>query len=181
VEAVYSFPLPLKLISFTGTVSGNTNFLKWETTDEVNTHRFEIERSDDGIHFTSIGNISARNSPGNNLYSYTDNKVQSVIYFYRLKMVDIDSKFTYSKTIRVVNAADKQIAIIFQPVSDHLKIIGVKAGAVISIIDLQGKTILKVNANPDLQSIPVNGLSAGTYFVRYVYKNEISVLKFVKM
>lgn len=101
IEAVYSFPLPLKLVSFSGSVNGGATILQWQTSNEVNTKDFEVERSPDGINFLTVGKLAAANSDGNNFYSYTDNAAGQNAGFYRLKMIDENGSFSYSSIIKV--------------------------------------------------------------------------------
>jgi hypothetical protein len=91
-------PLPLTLLSFTAkSVADKRVHLKWETVNEQNTAYFEIQRSQDGLDFTAIGQIpAAENSPQIQAYAVTDDSPLAGINYYRLKMVDLDNKFSYS-------------------------------------------------------------------------------------
>ncbi len=88
--------LPLDLLSFDARAESAGNDLLWTTAHEVNTLRFFIERSSDGIQYSSIGSLPAQqNYSGNANYRFTDEAPLSV-NFYRLKMADIDGNFSYS-------------------------------------------------------------------------------------
>jgi hypothetical protein len=100
--------LPLDLISFSGHLQNdNSVLLNWKTENEINTSHFVVERSTDAIRFNGIGNINAngRNNPGGSFnYALSDNDAvnQSTHrLYYRLKMVDIDGRFTYSNIVAV--------------------------------------------------------------------------------
>lgn len=75
--------------------------LNWKTSSEINAVYFEIQRSADGINFTGVGNKNASgNSADTKIYQYTDpigNSTGNI--YYRLKTVDVDGKFTYSKLL----------------------------------------------------------------------------------
>lgn len=88
--------LPITLLEFKGARAGNTNVLGWKTAREINASRFEVERSTDGITYNAIGTVPASGTATE--YSFTDNQPQPVSY-YRLKLVDIDRQFKYSKVI----------------------------------------------------------------------------------
>ncbi|MEO8417025.1 MAG: VCBS repeat-containing protein, partial [Ginsengibacter sp.] len=90
--------LPLKLLGFNGSSQPGYNQLQWQTSGEVNTKWFEIERSTDGINFTKITTINNTGNSNNN-YSLQDKGLNSNKIFYRLKMVDMDGRFTYSQVI----------------------------------------------------------------------------------
>ncbi|HXO76170.1 MAG TPA: hypothetical protein VN824_13055, partial [Puia sp.] len=104
VSSVFSFtppvPLPEQLLSFTGTRLDALSQLSWTTSEEINTASFDIERSGDDQSFSSIGTVAAHgNSATTTDYTFIDNNPLKGNNYYRLKMVDADAKFTYSKVI----------------------------------------------------------------------------------
>ena len=94
--------LPLNLISFSAKASGNSNQLTWRTASEDNTHLFEIERSGDALNFSKIGEMPAS---GVTLiasdYNFADNQPLPGVNYYRLKEVDMDGSFKYSKVVSI--------------------------------------------------------------------------------
>jgi len=92
--------LPVELFSFTSNLNGRNISLVWETMTEKNSDKFTVERKTVGSNWETIGSVKAAvlsNSPKQ--YSYSDNKLQSGKYQYRLKMIDNDGTFEYSKII----------------------------------------------------------------------------------
>lgn len=103
-SGVSSFTLPIKLKSFTATNDRNIVLLNWQTAGEVNSSYFDVERSDDGQFFFSMGKVLAnKNTSAVASYSFADAKAASRggNIFYRLKMVDIDGSSKYSNTISI--------------------------------------------------------------------------------
>ena len=96
-----SFPVPLKLISFNAKRVSGTSFLKWVTENEQHVDRFDVQRSYDGNLFATIGQVAARNSGSTEIYNYEDHSVLNGIAYYRIKSVDIDGKFSYSRIAAV--------------------------------------------------------------------------------
>lgn len=93
--------VPVELASFTASVNENDVTLSWATASETNNHGFEIQRSSGG-EFVSIAFVDGHGTTTeSHVYSYTDNNVNSASYTYRLKQVDFDGTFEYSKTIEV--------------------------------------------------------------------------------
>lgn len=92
-----SFPVPLKLISFTAERRSGVSYLKWITDNEHNVDYFDIERSYNGTVFLTIGNAPARNSGMQEQYYFQDYSPLHGIAYYRIKMVDNDGKFSYSR------------------------------------------------------------------------------------
>ena len=94
-------PVDVKLSSFTAAVYNSNGLLNWVSEQEINSSRFEIERSDDAVKFDKRGTVMSNgNSSTKKSYSFTDplNTTSKIVY-YRLKMIDIDGKYTYSKII----------------------------------------------------------------------------------
>jgi hypothetical protein len=92
--------LPVNLLSLAATATNNTVDIKWTTTAEINNAYFDIERSTDGVHFEGIGKVKA-GSTGNQLhdYSFTDREPEAGVNYYRLKQVDLNGTFEYSKVV----------------------------------------------------------------------------------
>ncbi len=90
-------PLPVTFLSFTARKSSKTSsLLEWETSQEINSDRFEVERSGDALFFSKIGTVAAAgNSSFPQQYSFTDNNPKGINY-YRLKQVDINGKFIFT-------------------------------------------------------------------------------------
>jgi hypothetical protein len=94
--------LPTTLLNFDAKISNKDVNLTWETTNEINTNNYEVEKSFDGNNWINIGIVIAKNITGTNSYSLTDKNPNYGINYYRLKMNDKDGKYTYSP-IRTVN------------------------------------------------------------------------------
>ncbi|MFM6926031.1 MAG: Ig-like domain-containing protein, partial [Ferruginibacter sp.] len=98
--------LPVSLLDFNGKLNGSKVDLYWVTTNEINAGNFVVERSTDGINFTAIGNLKAKGIAGSvENYSLTDPNPVNGANYYRLKMIDKDGAYTYSKItiIRITN------------------------------------------------------------------------------
>lgn len=93
-----AFPIPVKLISFTGERRRGVSRLKWVTENEYDADHFEIQRSSGGG-FATIGMTTARNLNSLQEYFFNDSSVLQGIAYYRLKTVDNDGKFVFSKII----------------------------------------------------------------------------------
>lgn len=95
-------PLPVELTSFTSKLMNDKVQLNWSTKTELNNFGFDIERSTDGISFSKIGFVEGHgNSNSEKNYSFTDAPKSSSKYSYRLKQLDTDGKYEYSKIVEV--------------------------------------------------------------------------------
>ena len=105
MQICQSIVLPVTILSFNAHyVSANNVKVSWSTTDEVNASYFDVERSSNSADFGVIAKVNASesNNPVHN-YSVNDplNNVNSNIVYYRLRIVDKDGKYKYSKIIPV--------------------------------------------------------------------------------
>ncbi|MEO8771548.1 MAG: hypothetical protein ABI402_15750 [Ferruginibacter sp.] len=161
--------VPLSLLSFKA-LSGTDNsaLLFWNTADEFNTSSFDIEQSIDGRIFNRIGSTVARGS-GNNTYSYKTIIPANIVY-YRLKMIDIDGRYTYSQVIQVKRSKQSESVIVLSnPTKNTLSLIMTDATLVntpASIINEQGLVVKRFVLNDGLQNIDVSILSTGIYYLK---------------
>jgi WD40 repeat protein len=94
--------IPVELISFTATVKKNNVTLLWQTATETNNSGFLLERSKGNESYeqiTFVPGFGSTTEPKN--YNYTDNSVSNGTYYYRLKQVDFDGSFSFSKVLEV--------------------------------------------------------------------------------
>jgi hypothetical protein len=92
--------LPVKLTSFSGEKTEGTSLLKWTTATELNNDHFELQRSNDGLNYTTIGILNgAKNSYTPLTYRFVDAEPFAGINYYRLKQVDVSGKETVSTVI----------------------------------------------------------------------------------
>ena len=95
-------PVPVELVSFAANNDENKITLSWQTATEKNNEGFDIERSVDNKTFSKIGNVSGRGTTTERQsYSYVDNSSSGGKLYYRLKQIDYDGSFSYSKTLEV--------------------------------------------------------------------------------
>ena len=96
-------PLPVELTTFSAVIKNKTVNLNWVTETEVNSCGFEVQRSAEPNKWEVLGFVEgAGNSNSPKEYSYTDDKVNPAnAYKYRLRMIDNDGSYEYSKIIEV--------------------------------------------------------------------------------
>lgn len=99
--------LPVTLVSFGVRKSAEGNTLNWQTTSESESSRFSIEKSSDSRSFRSIGTVTAAGQSNTILnYAFTDTAPSEGHNYYRLKMIDRDETFSYSRVISIKNSGD---------------------------------------------------------------------------
>jgi hypothetical protein len=171
-------PLPVTMMSFTGSASRADAILRWITSSEQNNRGFAVERSYDGKRFTEIGFVrGAGNSNRTNTYSYADKNIFATqrIAYYRLKQVDLNGDYSYSNVILVnVNqAARAEVAVYPNPVQKELNIeleSATASTAKITVTDISGKMVkeLIVNLEEGFNKHTISGLAdlrSGVYII----------------
>jgi hypothetical protein len=177
VQATYSNALPLKLISFSAKKSEDNQIkLEWSSSHELNTSTFVIERSGDGVDFYSAGSVPAQGS-GNKYYGFTDPITQTFTnVFYRLKMMDIDGKFTYSPVVRIfARETGSSISVFPNPTSDFLTINN-KETEEIAILSSTGQLMKRFKIVHGSVTVNIADLRPGIY----ILKAGDEVTKFAK-
>lgn len=179
-------PLPIQLICFSGTADNCNSILSWVTQNEIDFSHFELERSANNTTFEKISIINGQTGGGEKYYSYIDKNLPEGNYIYRLKLIDIDNKFNYSKSENVnIKCTADVLEVYPNPVSNDIYI-NLKtqeaASFEIKIFDLSGKLILsdsfETNEN-EFRTLHYSTahLSKGVYsmnisngYTKYVYK-----------
>ena len=164
---VKSVPLPVTLINFAARAEGSKTLLSWQTATEINNDRFEIERSNNGITFSKIGQVAgAGNSSILLSYQYYDENPLKGNNYYRLRQVDIDGRFNYSPTRLVNFKGNTYFVILNNPTSGTPIIVKTtETNATLSIFDESGKKIKDLQMTGNSISITVDPLSNGIYLL----------------
>lgn len=112
--------LPVHLTSFSGKASSEGNVLSWSTAEEVNNEGFEVERSQNGVTFEKIGAVTGKGTMSARVdYQFIDQKPLANAY-YRLKQLDFDHSYTFSRTIHVKNESGIKMIVYPNPVRGKL-------------------------------------------------------------
>lgn len=175
--------LPVTIIDFTGVKYNQSVLLKWYATYETNFKSYEIQRSMDGNAFTTIGEITGRNLAN---YSFTDNKLlNTTIIYYRVKMIDIDGRSSYSKTIAIhINENVSDVLVYPNPASQKLTIKlqqGLTQNSELHATDLAGRIVLQqaVTTGQKIIELNIAALAPGRYFLKIINGNEMINRSFV--
>ncbi len=178
-------PLPLNLMNLKATAIQNKYIaVQWQTTEEVNTKAFEIQRSTDGKTFATIGNVAARSNYTLQSYLFNDVNVKAnTMYFYRLNMLDNNAESKYSGIV-LANISNKEaIAIYPNPASNIVTILlpAQTENALVTITDAMGKVVhTSAIAGVNTNNIDINALSTGIYTVSIVTETETKNIKLLK-
>jgi hypothetical protein len=184
---VFSSPLPVQLVSFSGNRVSEGIELIWKTSQEKNSKSFEIERSRDALDYKSIGEINAiGNSNVGKTYQFLDSNPLEGINYYRLKQNDFDKKFSYLRPISVIFAYEERDLVLYPNPSSQtirLPLSFVQGADILKIYHPNGTLVKQFLANENNLIISIEDLSIGSYLIVSPSNNSISgnrVKRFVK-
>ena len=179
--------LPLSWLTFTGATTAEKNvLLQWSVASEVDNRQFDVEVSADGIHFDYLSTVVSK---GNSIipqqYEYLHVRPASGVIWYRLKQIDIDNHFSYSKVIMVTIKSDVVRSFIYPvPAKDRIIVsfgtsqANVHLEILTSDMRLVKKEFVPVVATK--KDIDVSGLPPGLYFLRLKGNTISEMMRFIK-
>ncbi len=168
---------PVELTSFIAKAADGSVNLNWQTATEKNNKGFEVERKNLGSNenWISLGFVEGNGTTTKtSSYDYTDNNVKKGKYNYRLKQIDFDGSFTYTKTVEADVTTPSHFALEqnypnpFNPSTQISFTLPVDAGVNITIYNLLGQKVKQLvnkefNAGDHNVNFDASGLSSGIY------------------
>ncbi len=185
--------IPVELSAWKGSVLGKKNRLEWTTATEINTQYFDIERSDDGKTFASIGRLKASGQSSTLVnYAFDDLNFEQNIHYYRLKTVDLDGSFTHSNSVTIARKDKKTptLSLFPSPAQGALTVVFASDNTPSDwrILDALGKVVkqssgaVKAQNTEGVQSdiLDVSDLQNGVYFFQLIKANNSEIARFIK-
>ena len=168
-------PLPVQWGTVTALRQADGVEINWMTYNEVNTASFQVERSLDGAQWQSVGHlVRAANTPGDHFYKLTDASVSAAKTFYRIKQVDLNGKYSYSKVVSVgALSTAVQVSLYPNPVINMLHIQTEQLPLVeVRLYKVHGSLIKRETVSHNLShQIDLSTLPAGFYQVQLQFEN----------
>lgn len=189
INISYLGTVPVTMLSFDAVRAGKSNNLIWTTTNEINSSRFEIERSTNGINYVSIGSVNTiGNSTSKQTYRFMDVNPAKGNNYYRIKSIDLDNSYKLSVVRNVKNLGFVEMMINPNPVASIMNI-SLEAesneNASIIITDLSGRKVYSgmknVIAGSNNIPVDVNNLNKGIYIVTLRLSGETLIKKITKL
>ncbi len=182
--------LPIVLTDFKAVKRGTTNVLSWVTSSEINSKVFITERSANGTDWTTLQSINASgNSNATIQYSAVDDSPLKGISYYRIKLLDKDGKFSYSKIVAVNDGLSiKNLTVFPNPFATDVKV-SITSETVsvadVRILSLDGRALInrKMNIQKGDNIVLLNdlgNLSKGNYILEVITPNDKLIQKISK-
>lgn len=184
-------PLPLRFLDFTATAQGGQALLQWHTTGDENGGYYVVQRSRDGQAYDSLATIaSSGGSPSStHTYAFTDPDPIKALNYYRIRQVSADGRSVYSSAVQLSFLQNGFSAVLLpNPVRGDVKMrlqTDRATSVQIRVSDAMGHILFsrqqELVPGSSVYTIPVKGLTAGTYFVIIHFSNTRITKKFIKL
>jgi choice-of-anchor B domain-containing protein len=165
--ALMPIVVPVELIDFQGIADNKKAKLTWKTASEVNVSVYEIEKRNDENgkeNWLNIGSTKAHNTPS--VYTLFDENPSLGTEYYRLKMVDKDGQFTYSKIVAIAFSNSQTPVFMYPNPSKNRVYLSentFKDAEIVSILDISGKVVLQSTVGKGRGGFDIQDLAVGTY------------------
>ena len=187
-------PTPVKMSSFTVKKESNDAVLRWTTVSETKNDHFDIERSVDGINFTKMGTVAGNGTTvltKNYIYPDALANVASKILYYRLRIVDMDGKSTFSTVVALRldgSIAVSSLTVYPNPFTSNIKLqlrSAKEENSTIRFINARGQEVLKRNVTlmPGDNIVVVGDLQTvapGLYIMELRTGNDVITQRIIK-
>ncbi len=167
-------------VSFSSFYAYN-NKLSFSTASETNNDYFTIERSGDGRTFDAIGEIKgAGNSTEEKHYEFTDENPIQGINYYRIKQTDFDGQYSYSEIRSVRHTGKGNVAISPRSTDGRLDISTEMESYDVAVYSSAGQEVARFAALAGHQTVSIDALQAGVYFVKVMSGTESETVRVIK-
>lgn len=192
-KSISNIAIPVEFFSFESKIHKNNITLTWTTVTEINNHGFEIQRNFENTGWTTIGFKEGKGTTTKpQFYSFTDKNLLSGKYQYRLKHIDFNGLFEFSKILDVeinvptIFSLSQNYPNPFNPTTKIKYQLPEISKVKLTIYDVLGREIKTlVNEEKPAGSYEVEfggtGLPSGVYFYRIEAGSFSDTKKFILM
>ena len=189
---VSSVPVPVKFTGFSVAKQNDNAVLNWSAVNEdaVATN-YNVERSIDGVNFSTITEVPKGSNASANSYSYTDPNISALnapVIYYRVEQVDNRGNAVYTDIKTVTLNSGLTINAYPNPVTDVVNVVvtlEAPATVTLSLFDASGKQVtsqqlLQGIAGANTTSLNLSGLASGTYLLKVTTGTSVSTISLIK-
>jgi hypothetical protein len=183
--------VPVKFTGFAATKQNDNALLNWAVSNETFlTDHYEVERSLDGINFTSIASVSVKGG-STNTYNYTDDNISllksSGVIYYRIEEFDKNGNISYTEVKAVKVTTGLTIGAYPNPAKNIVSVsifLDKEATLSLDLSDASGKMIQQMQIQGakgnNINKLNLDGLATGSYLLKVNSGSEIASLPIVK-
>jgi hypothetical protein len=174
--------VPVEFIYINAVKVNNEVTVSWATASETNNKFFLVERSNDGINFTTIGMVPGNNNSSQvHEYEYKDMATSSTV-FYRVSQVDYDNSSTSSNVVKVMGENRLNVLCYPNPFSKEISVQVVSAESFDwSVTNNLGQEIMMEEGKNGATSFTFGqSLAQGVYFLKIQTPTETKMIKINK-
>ena len=184
VPTPYVFPIVLTVNFINAEASllnDNTAYIHWlVATPTLNANKFEVEYSSDGKDWTTAGTIDITSNTQSD-FSFEQYNIPSGDIYYRIKEIDDDGSYVYSRIILLNNNSDQTKYVVYpNPASNIIEVIapyGVTGNCEIELYDAIGRKLMGTKMNTSSIEINAANFPNGTYILRINHDDNITTKK----
>ena len=160
--------LPVMLTDFTATLTRTKEvLLSWQTATEQNSDNFSVERSQDQRTFTTLGTVKANGVASS--YTFNDVAPAQGLNYYRLRQMDKDGNFQFSKIVSV-NQPERFTIVVAPNPSNGIVQVTINAApgepVIVQVIDKAGNGVYNRKHHGPRFRVDLAGLPSGTYLIK---------------
>ncbi|RMD96280.1 MAG: T9SS C-terminal target domain-containing protein [Bacteroidetes bacterium] len=177
--------LPVELVSFSASAKEGQINLEWETASELQNREFQVEHSPDGTNFRQIGSLPGHGtSTETHRYAFTHYTPSSGTNYYRLKQVDEDGTFSYSKIVSVRMQSAEHTVVYYNASAHEIDVRfseEQQEDALLLVFDLSGRQLIdsKIAAGSTVARLTLPDVNPGMYIVQLRQRNKVENTRLV--
>jgi hypothetical protein len=173
--------VPVTWLGFTATLKNRQSYLQWKVTNEINVSHYEVAYSTDGNNFTSLYSIPPATSAGaDKQYEQIHPSPVTGNNYYKIKQVDLDGHYSYSKTAIVKLEKGNIVKINPNPAFDYVNIQSDYFIEWIQVYNSTGQLLVTVTPHAGSYRLPLLKFPAGEYSLRVQTNNQLINYKIIK-
>jgi hypothetical protein len=173
-------PLPIQIKKFKGFSTSNCDIkLEFESGLESNVRNIEIEGSFDGSSFLKLHELFPRGSDSRYIIQFKSKESN----YYRLKINDLDGRFSYSEIIRINNnCVSSTIRISPNPSTQKILVENIQRDDQLIIVDVTGREVFRQLVKNNPAELNIYHIASGLYFIKLFRRHvNIETARFLKL
>ena len=174
-------PLPVRFREYNVINNDRVSAITFSTASETNNDYFTIERSGDGRSYDAIGEIDgAGDSRSEIKYAFTDEQPLPGINYYRIKQTDFDGRYDFSE-VRAVRHSRGNLVVTPRTTEGRLQVVTDASDYSLEVYNTSGHAVKTFMSLSQDQSISIEDLTAGIYYIRTISGGHAETIRIVKM